>query len=348
MSKLRDFFKRLFPARRYGYMILGRVNRTHAETIRRLDEMDRKLEYLFWLSQMREGEELRAAQKRVYAKMPAAENEVRVVQQANHAILRRLKTVCDEHGLAFSLAMGTMLGAVRHQGFVPWDDDVDVAMLRAHFQKLRTILRDDPELRLDTYYSTNCWQFAKVKFRDSESFYVDVFILDEFDAGAQNLSDRYAALSGCADAYTAAIREAYARHGIEAAQIKAPQRNAVIEREMRKCYDAQTKELGYCGRGDYICFGIDNPPFIRNQGYVYRRDEMFPLVNISFEGETYHVFRNYDRWLRNAYGDYWSLPKNIVSGHSDFSEVSPEDPALKRLGLSLGAAREIEKLNIHF
>ncbi len=57
-------------------------------------------------------------------------------------ILRTFVNFCDEHGLRYFLAGGTLIGAVRHQGFIPWDDDMDVSMPRKDFEKFRELTMD--------------------------------------------------------------------------------------------------------------------------------------------------------------------------------------------------------------
>ena len=80
------------------------------------------------------------------------DRDLRQIQLASLEALKELKRLCDKHGLKYYLVAGTLLGAVRHRGFIPWDDDVDVAMPRSDYNKLSKIAKK--ELREGFFYQT--------------------------------------------------------------------------------------------------------------------------------------------------------------------------------------------------
>ncbi len=92
--------------------------------------------------------------------------------------LRDITAVCDRYGIQYNLMCGTLLGCVRHQGFIPWDDDVDLLMTRDEFTKFRRIypVEGDPRFEL-TYLDT--WT-PRVMNRnpDKAAAFTDFFILD--------------------------------------------------------------------------------------------------------------------------------------------------------------------------
>jgi len=80
------------------------------------------------------------------------EHKLSRLQEAELEILKTFIEICEEHHLRYFLCYGSMIGAVRHQGFVPWDDDVDVAMPRPDYDRFAEIA--DKALPPDLYYST--------------------------------------------------------------------------------------------------------------------------------------------------------------------------------------------------
>ena len=71
-------------------------------------------------------------------------DDIKIVQQISFDILKDIKRVCDKHGIEFFLLYGSLLGAVRHDGFIPWDDDIDIGMTRENY--LRFLSEAAPEL----------------------------------------------------------------------------------------------------------------------------------------------------------------------------------------------------------
>ena len=120
---------------------------------------------------------------------------LRKVQMVQLEIAKEIRRVCEENDIRYFLADGSFLGAVRHGGFIPWDDDMDMGMLRSDYEKFCRIAPQKlkPEYCLQTWYTEPNYglPFGKVVKRNTvymenkksarlkeNGFYVDIFPFD--------------------------------------------------------------------------------------------------------------------------------------------------------------------------
>ncbi len=99
------------------------------------------------------------------------------VQKQLVGLLRHFDSLCIDNGIKYSLSSGSMLGAVRHGGFIPWDDDVDVSVLREDFDKLVKVVKNDPDVCLLKILWLDRFRFSSDAGKESAPT-IDVFIWD--------------------------------------------------------------------------------------------------------------------------------------------------------------------------
>lgn len=103
-------------------------------------------------------------------------NETREIQKDLLKLLIKFDTICRKNEIKYSLHGGTLLGAIREKGFIPWDDDIDVSMNRFEYDKLRKVILLDKDLDLDEL--TNRFPQIWMKLDDRCSVWLDVFVWD--------------------------------------------------------------------------------------------------------------------------------------------------------------------------
>ena len=141
---------------------------------------------------------------------------LQAVQEANLKILKEIHRICEKYRISYALDSGTLLGAIRHGGFIPWDDDADIVMTRNHWEAFRKVApRELPEgmkllfpdsfqggRRFYDFTPRIIYEYSRRRKPDEETaFYeeklnhlwVDIFILDRLPdgkAGAHTLVEQ--------------------------------------------------------------------------------------------------------------------------------------------------------------
>ncbi|MCQ2533876.1 MAG: LicD family protein [Clostridia bacterium] len=114
------------------------------------------------------------------------------IHQSQMDIIRYIDKLCRDNNIKYSLAYGTLLGAIRHKGFIPWDDDMDIMMERVDYNKFLDIMKKDKSDRFNVINYENAY-FPWTKICDGNTYiiekddyripnyalWVDVFPIDE-------------------------------------------------------------------------------------------------------------------------------------------------------------------------
>lgn len=250
---------------------------------------------------------------------------LRKLQLTELEVLKEIKRVCEKNDIKYSLAFGTMLGAVRHKGFIPWDDDMDIIMTYENYLKFMEIAKTD----LDPKYSFVEWgsskyyphPFGKVvkngtKYHEQSyskkaayGIFVDVFYILPFP---DSTSDRNEMIKKSIY-YKALIR---CKCGLKIWSIKGsfnvktyikylPFRFLAMfsskEQLVKKYTEIVTKHRGQ--NTEY--FFADG---ITPGDEKFRVENILEYSDIVFEDDTFMCFKNTDSILTEHYGDYMQLP----------------------------------------
>lgn len=312
---IRTYLKQNLPAYRTERRLQEKIDGLN----RSLRELGAKNEYLFWMSMMEPNETMEETKKRVFLRMPKATGRLRNIQSAENYILKRVKKVCDDNGLELFLVGGTLLGAVRHKGFIPWDNDIDIGMMKVDYLKLRELFEKDEELTVQYCYNYEAGlKMSKVKFRATPVFWIDILVFDRIDCTQEDLASVWKQTQEANLAHSRMIKALSEgqKNGCR------PVSNAVLDKALSAFEEEQHTRL-FFGRGEFFCEPIDCPYWSRDERGIRPINRFFPLLKdaVEFEGETYDVWQDYDYALFKSYGDIWSMPFSIREPHTtEFDE----------------------------
>lgn len=238
---------------------------------------------------------------------------LRKCQQKELKILLEIDRICRKYGLCYWLDCGTLLGAVRHRGFIPWDDDVDVAMPLADYHRFLEVAPSElpSHLFLQTPQSDPAVNWAITKIRDLNSFYVegrddmqadyqkglfvDIFPFTEYPNLPLPLISRLT--KGICKSYCILhLQHYYSWRSF--AEFFYFGGKYLLFRGLWALLSA------CCKKGKYISNTVINNGY----GIAHTRDTIYPTGSIEFEGYSFCAPANPDRYLTDLYGDYMTIP----------------------------------------
>ncbi|MCI8983596.1 MAG: LicD family protein [Hungatella sp.] len=250
-------------------------------------------------------------------------------------MLERFDQVCKKHGLTYWAFYGTLLGAVRHQGFVPWDDDIDLVMFRDDYERLKAVASwefREPYFFQDAYTDRRIWALSKIRdsrttgieFRELRDFhqgiFIDIFPLDSVADGAceefDGVRETQGLLWGLVVNPGGTLIELKqelmeGKRGVEELQVFLEIAKKDIRERFRVFEDFNLAHFGETEDLNYITYDL-----VPCDYKSVRRDWFQETWYLPFEHLMVPVPREYDKILTRCYGDYHRLVRGGTAHES--------------------------------
>lgn len=241
-------------------------------------------------------------------------------------VLAAIHDICSRRNIPYFIAFGTMLGAVRHKGFIPWDDDIDIIMTRDNYERFCEILPEETDdyyvLSGDTspyyyfYFSRVCSRTAVLKLKgildlDNLGPFVDIFILDKTSEDPIERAAHNKEVMALNQKIKYALPARYYRTLPKKRRIRMllnlPKRiDAGLLQGFAKIRK-EREELIQRYRGSDSRLYTTSYDAIQEK-CLYYQDEIEDLVLTDFEDIKVYMPAAYDKLLTRRYGDYMQLP----------------------------------------
>ena len=252
----------------------------------------------------------------------------RQIWATEQEILDVIHQVCTEHGLRYSLAYGTLIGAVRHKGFIPWDDDMDVGMLRDDYEKFLQVAPGEIEGKYELMnaeinkdclgYTMRMCKVGTKHITDEHSKYpttfgirIDIFPYDNVPEDPKLRKKQLRDINLYTRMYILRIipNPTVPFKGVMGKIMSA---GCFVVHYLLKAFVSvdyinrkyRETSLRYHNQTSLVASLCDVEPEIS----IVKKDEIFPLQELKFEGMTVKAMACNHEMLTRMYGDYMEMP----------------------------------------
>ncbi len=271
---------------------------------------------------------------------------LREIQQFSLEILKDVAGFCERNGIRYSLGYGTLLGAVRHKGFIPWDDDVDIMMPRDDYERFRTTYKSDRYSFIDSRNTPDCYiAFGRVcdtEMTISSSYipwvkrdvgvWIDIFPIDRVPDDKETFERIHDSMHLLVK-FNVGIRRV---HTISSSGFSVKARLKIwmlkrmhprlIKRDPTEIVKDMNTLISVVSRTDSHHWSQLTCPDEANE--FYDEDEINEYVRLEFEGCEFYAWKSYDKILRDSYGDFMRLPpKNKRKPPQSYISFRWKDPS---------------------
>lgn len=236
-------------------------------------------------------------------------------------ILHVFQKICKDNGLTYYAIGGTLLGAIRHKGYIPWDNDIDVGMPRNDYMRFLEIAPDSIKypLFVQSYRSERSFTYDMVKIRDcrtsgftendkinkgNKGIFFDIFPLDNIpdDKELEQKENRKHGFQFHLISFTSRKGSYHGKTGIILNLIRGMMIRIICQRLKQYFFDRMIADSSKYNSTKTAYCGLRL--FWRADKYRWRNEDVAEMIDVPFEGTSIAVPKGYDRILTDVYGDY--------------------------------------------
>lgn len=251
------------------------------------------------------------------------DSDLKKLHEVELEILDEVVKICDKYNLTYFLVGGTLLGAVRHQGFIPWDDDLDVGMPRKDYEKfIKLCSKELNEKYILDNKDTNpkyYLNFIKIRKRDTifeqdfqenydgpKGIWLDIFPYDN----AKTNTSKKVAIQNKINRSIFAILHYKNKFFLSNRKLWIKKIICILFRPVsnRFLLNLQDKVLKWNENKEDYNYFVSSSTTYDYRTELIEKNKYIPTIKLEFEGKLYKVPKEYDYILTRVYGDYMELP----------------------------------------
>lgn len=307
-TKIKKILKQILPAYHVSLRLEEQLYRIEYQ----LKLMNKRQEMMFWYSLRKQGQDINEVQKAFYNDVPKATGGLRITQLNLIELFIKFNEICKTNNVEYWVDGGTLIGTVRHRGFVPWDDDIDVCMTRNNFEKLFEVVnKESADFSIAYYCSWEGEVFPKFISKANTFFFIDICIYDEVDCRSW---EEALALWHTRDSLQLSYRKEMLKmfdFDVTVNEYARWSLNTELNNRIMQLTRLYSEKLKCSVGGNFMFVSLQHPSDFCQWPRIYERKTILPLRSAEFEGISVFVPNEYNKYLEDIYGNIWSLPDDF-------------------------------------
>lgn len=272
-------------------------------------------------------------------------SEIRKIQLTQFEMLIEFDRICRLHNIKYQLFAGTLLGSIRHKGFIPWDDDIDICLIRSEYEKFVQVA--PKELSNNYFLQTNqsdplyYKQHARLRKNNTlmiqkqfmnldihQGIWISLFPLDNIKPGTlpgfvQRKVYQLLLITMARINDSRSMEACLQRKGLKR-QLKLAIHHItkIVPKSMTDQLQYNVANMFNKKDSEFISHITNGVNKKRYYAYKMLRDDFYDVIEGEFEGHNFPIPRNFDKILKRLYGDYLTPPpKNQQKSHHNIIKI---------------------------